>query len=71
MAKLLLISSLFAAIGAQAACTATGACVSAGARPPSVDPTRSALLGARLSLSAVGWDNGRGRPVTPRTRGTP
>ncbi|WP_288380139.1 hypothetical protein, partial [uncultured Massilia sp.] len=66
-----MISSLFAAIGAQAACTATGARVSAGARPPSVDPTRSALLnplpgallGARLSLSAAGWDNGRGRPV--------
>lgn len=65
LGRLLLLCSLFLSVNATAACTATGACLSAGPRLLSVDTTQSALLnpllgsllGARLSLTAVDWNN--------------
>ena len=52
-------------VNATAACTVSGACLSAGPRLLSVDTTQSALLnpllggllGTRLSLTAVDWNN--------------
>lgn len=41
LAKLLLISSLFAGVEAKAACTATGACLSAGPPLASIDTGQS------------------------------
>lgn len=66
LARLLLaaVLALFAGLPAQAACTTTGACVSAGPRLASVDTNKSALLGpllggllgSQLSLTAVDWN---------------
>ena len=60
----LLAAGLFGASSAQAACTATGACITAGPRLASVDTNKSALLGPLLggllgsgvSLNAVDWN---------------
>ncbi len=60
VASLLLSASFFA----SAACTTTGACVSAGPRLASVDTTKSALLnpllggllGTNLNLTAADWN---------------
>ncbi len=65
LATLLLICSLFAGVEAKAACTATGACLSAGPRLASVDTGQSALLnpllggllGSQLSLTAADWNS--------------
>jgi len=65
LAKLLLICYLFGSMEARAACTATGACLSAGPRLASVDTAQSALLnpllggllGSQLSLTAADWNN--------------
>lgn len=60
VATVLLLASFFA----SAACTTTGACVSAGPRLASVDSTKSALLnpllggllGTNLNLTAADWN---------------
>jgi uncharacterized repeat protein (TIGR01451 family) len=61
---LLLAAGLFGAAPSQAACTTTGACITAGPRLASVDTDKSALLGPLLggllgsgvSLNAVDWN---------------
>ena len=61
----ILLGLLSNSLGAKAACTTTGACLSAGPRLASVDSTQSALLnpllggllGTNLSLTAVDWNN--------------
>lgn len=63
--RFLLLCCLLASGAASAACTATGACLTTGPRLLSVDTTQSALLnpllggllGTRLSLTAVDWNN--------------
>jgi len=65
LAKLLLICCLLGSMEARAACTATGACLSAGPRLASIDTAQSALLnpllggllGSQLSLTAADWNN--------------
>lgn len=60
----LFVASLLGALPAQADCTATGACISAGPRLASVDTNQSALLGPLLggmlgtgvALNAVDWN---------------
>ena len=62
--RLFLACCLCASADASAACTTSGACLSAGPRLASVDTTQSALLnpllggllGTRLSLTAVDWN---------------
>jgi len=62
--NLLLALCLLGAMPAQAECTATGACITAGPRLASVDTNKSALLGPLLggllgsgvSLNAVDWN---------------
>ncbi len=64
LAALLLAGCLMTSTNARAACTVTGACVSAGPRLASVDSTKSALLnpllggllGSNLNLSAADWN---------------
>ncbi|TWI69725.1 putative repeat protein (TIGR01451 family) [Pseudoduganella lurida] len=64
LALFLLACGLFASLGAHAACTTTGACISAGPRLASVDTTKSALLnpllggllGTNLNLTAADWN---------------
>jgi len=61
---MLLAAGLFSALPASAACTTTGACITAGPRLASVDTGKSALLGPLLggmlgsgvSLNAVDWN---------------
>ena len=61
---LLLAAGLFGAAPSQAACTTTGACITAGPRLASVDTSQSALLGPLLggllgtgvSLNALDWN---------------
>jgi len=65
LARVVLLLGLLFSTQASAACTATGACLTAGPRLLSVDTTQSALLnpllggllGTRLSLTAVDWNN--------------
>jgi uncharacterized repeat protein (TIGR01451 family) len=65
LAALLLACGLGAGADASAACTTTGACLSAGPRLASVDSTKSALLnpllggllGTSLNLTAVDWNS--------------
>ncbi len=65
LAALLLACGLVTGFDAQAACTTTGACLSAGPRLASVDSTKSALLnpllggllGTNLNLTAVDWNS--------------
>ena len=60
----LVAAGLFAALPAQAACTVSGACITAGPRLASVDTGKSALLGPLLggllgsgvSLNALDWN---------------
>ena len=64
-AALLLACGLCASFNAAAACTASGACLSAGPRLASVDTTKSALLnpllggllGSSLNLTAADWNS--------------
>jgi uncharacterized repeat protein (TIGR01451 family) len=64
LAALLLACGLCASPAASAACTATGACLSAGPRLAALDTTKSALLnpllgsllGTDLALTAVDWN---------------
>ncbi|MEW7847927.1 hypothetical protein AB2N08_04415 [Massilia aurea] len=61
----LLLFVLLGSVEARAACTTTGACLSAGPRLLSVDSTQGALLnpllggllGTNLNLTAVDWNN--------------
>lgn len=65
LAALLLAYGMFAGADASAACTTTGACLSAGPRLASVDTTKSALLnpllgsllGSSLNLTAADWNS--------------
>lgn len=64
LATLLTACCLITALDARAACTVTGACVSAGPRLASVDTAKSALLnpllgsllGSNLNLTALDWN---------------
>jgi len=65
LARLLVLCGVLASAQANAACTTTGACLSAGPRLASIDTTQSALLnpllgsllGSQLSLSVLDWNS--------------
>ncbi len=68
----LALSSIFTVANAQDACTANGACVSAGPRLAQVDSTQSPVLnllfttllpGTNINITAVDWNHIAGADV--------